>query len=354
MQKIGDIPNTRADNNGEFTDGNVAAGVPPTILPAEWFNTLQRELIKVVQEGGLTLDPNDDTQILAALNKLFLQSGNNLSEIKAAGPTAVAAALANLGALSITGTAAAATKLATARKIGGVVFDGTADIALPFINSMDTDIQLAGALGVKSLSVTGDLHGGRLISKGAVYANENGGGGTAMLGTDGNITGSIWGSNLYNYMNTIDLIGSPIPWPQATLPTGYLKCNGAAFSKTQYPKLALAYPSGVLPDMRGDVIRAWDDGRGVDAGRALLSEQGDAIRNITGTFSVHGAKELSTSYPSAASGAFAISGVAGRNNVAAGGDTTIPQFNFSAANVVPTAAENRMRNIAFNYIVRAL
>nr|WP_235897505.1 phage tail protein [Yersinia alsatica] len=135
---------------------------------------------------------------------------------------------------------------------------------------------------------------------------------------------------------------------------GYLKCNGASFSKTQYPKLALAYPSGILPDMRGDVIRAWDDGRGIDAGRALLSEQGDAIRNITGTFSVHGAKELSTSFPSAASGAFAISGVAGKNNVAAGGDTTIPQFNFSAANVVPTAAENRMRNIAFNYIVRAL
>ncbi len=97
MQKIGDIPNTRADSNGEFTDGNVAAGVPPTILPAEWFNTLQRELIKVVQDGGLALDPNDDTQVLAALKKLFLQSGNNLSEIKAAGPTAVAAALVNLG-----------------------------------------------------------------------------------------------------------------------------------------------------------------------------------------------------------------------------------------------------------------
>ncbi|CNK06626.1 bacteriophage tail fiber protein [Yersinia frederiksenii] len=97
MQKIGDIPNTRADSNGEFTDGNVAAGVPPTTLPAEWFNTLQRELIKVVQDGGLALDPNDDTQVLAALKKLFLQSGNNLSEIKAAGPTAVAAALVNLG-----------------------------------------------------------------------------------------------------------------------------------------------------------------------------------------------------------------------------------------------------------------
>ncbi|AKP34896.1 hypothetical protein ACZ76_15890 [Yersinia aleksiciae] len=97
MQKIGDIPNTRADINGEFTDGNVAGGVPPTILPAEWFNTLQRELINVVQDGGLTLDPNDDTQILAALKKLFLQSDNNLSEIKAAGPTAIAAAQDNLG-----------------------------------------------------------------------------------------------------------------------------------------------------------------------------------------------------------------------------------------------------------------
>ncbi|CNB93783.1 bacteriophage tail fiber protein [Yersinia frederiksenii] len=102
MQKIGDIPNTRADSNGEFTDGNVAAGVPPTILPAEWFNTLQRELIKVVQDGGLALDPNDDTQVLAALKKLFLQSGNNLSEIKAAGPTAVAAALVNLGLGDVT------------------------------------------------------------------------------------------------------------------------------------------------------------------------------------------------------------------------------------------------------------
>ncbi|WP_042819731.1 gp53-like domain-containing protein [Yersinia wautersii] len=97
MQKIGDIPNTRADSNGEFTDGNVAGGVPPTILPAEWFNTIQRELVTVVQDGGLTLDPNDDTQVLAALKKLFLQSGNNLSEIKDAGPTAITQTLANLG-----------------------------------------------------------------------------------------------------------------------------------------------------------------------------------------------------------------------------------------------------------------
>lgn len=150
------------------------------------------------------------------------------------------------------------------------------------------------------------------------------------------------------------LIGIPMPYPLTTAPAGYLKCNGASFNKTQYPRLALKYPSGVLPDMRGDVIRGWDDGRRIDPGRGILTEQGDAIRNITGTFAVHGAKELSASYPSTGSGAFSVTTVTGSNNVGAGGTAAIPQFNFSAANVVPTANENRMRNIAFNYIVRAL
>lgn len=247
MQKIGDIPNTRADSHGEFTDGNVAGGVPPTILPAEWFNTLQRELIKVVQAGGLTLDPNDDTQVLAALKKLFLQSGNNLSEIKAAGPAAVAAALANLGALSTTGTAIAATKLSTARKIGGVAFDGTADITLPFINTTSADIQLAGNLGVKNLEVhpmpnsseggqidlydknnaraafvdidtTGNFRvvveelgvalfvskANRDVSMGAalsVAGDVRSGGGKSWLAADGNIYGSIWGGYLSTYLS---------------------------------------------------------------------------------------------------------------------------------------------------------
>ncbi|HHH0821513.1 TPA: hypothetical protein ACPZPM_001758 [Yersinia enterocolitica] len=74
MQKIGNIPNTRADNNGEFTDGNVAGGVPPTILPAEWFNTIQRELISILSAAGFSLDPGNDNQVLAALNKIFLSS----------------------------------------------------------------------------------------------------------------------------------------------------------------------------------------------------------------------------------------------------------------------------------------
>ncbi|EKM4579443.1 tail fiber protein, partial [Escherichia coli] len=78
-------------------------------------------------------------------------------------------------------------------------------------------------------------------------------------------------------------VGVPVPYPLATPPTGWMKCNGSSFNKTLLPALAAVYPSGVLPDLRGEFIRGWDDGRGVDVGRALMSAQGDAIRNISGT-----------------------------------------------------------------------
>ncbi|HFL4636757.1 TPA: phage tail protein, partial [Escherichia coli] len=79
-------------------------------------------------------------------------------------------------------------------------------------------------------------------------------------------------------------VGVPVPWPSATPPTGWLKCNGAAFSSEMYPKLAKAYPTNKLPDLRGEFIRGWDDGRGIDNRRNLLSAQSDTIQNIVGTF----------------------------------------------------------------------
>ncbi|HHL8159174.1 TPA: phage tail protein, partial [Escherichia coli] len=72
-------------------------------------------------------------------------------------------------------------------------------------------------------------------------------------------------------------VGVPVPWPSATPPTGWLKCNGAAFSAEEYPKLAKAYPKLKLPDLRGEFIRGWDDGRGVDSARLLLSSQAASI-----------------------------------------------------------------------------
>lgn len=139
-------------------------------------------------------------------------------------------------------------------------------------------------------------------------------------------------------------VGIPLPWPQTTAPTGYLICNGQTFNKATYPLLALAYPSGVLPDLRGEFIRGLDAGRNVDSARTVLSAQGDAIRNITGD--IQGVN---------LSGGGAFSD---RSNVAYamspnGSGKDQYKLNFKASNVVPTANENRPRNIAFLYIVRA-
>jgi len=145
-------------------------------------------------------------------------------------------------------------------------------------------------------------------------------------------------------------VGVPMPYPSATPPAGWLKCNGAPFNKGQYPKLAALFPSGNLPDLRGEFIRGWDDGRGIDSGRVLLSSQGDAIRNIYGSFLGFDYRGDSVN---AWTGAFeyskAISAPSANVNTLA--DEVVTTF--SAANVVPTAAENRPMNIAFNYIMRA-
>ncbi|KGA31948.1 tail fiber protein [Pectobacterium odoriferum] len=142
-----------------------------------------------------------------------------------------------------------------------------------------------------------------------------------------------------------DLAGIPLPFPAAVAPTGWLKCNGQTFNKTLYPVLASRYPSGVLPDLRGEFVRGWDDGRGVDTGRALLSAQSDAIRNITGRFNPGG------NGVSADSELFTAGPWGQASNGGAAGDSAL--ITFDASKVVPTANENRPRNIAFNYIVRA-
>ncbi|WP_254208096.1 phage tail protein [Lelliottia amnigena] len=141
-------------------------------------------------------------------------------------------------------------------------------------------------------------------------------------------------------------IGIPFYWPSAALPNTvmpewagmvFLKHNGAAFSGVTYPKLALVYPGLVLPDTRGEFIRNWDDGRGVDSGRALLSAQ-------------------------AATGIGRYVGSDGADTIA-GVDLPDSQYAGSASwSRVPITTSPRLgqtynavkpRSIAFNFIVRA-
>ncbi|MBB9428898.1 phage tail protein [Escherichia coli] len=141
-------------------------------------------------------------------------------------------------------------------------------------------------------------------------------------------------------------VGVPVPWPSATPPTGWLKCNGAPFSAEEYPKLAKVYPTNELPDLRGEFIRGWDDGRGIDAGREILSAQGDAIRNITGWFGAHATVVVKPPFVK-----FSAPEIA--ENVGVGGGSTRDAVKLDLSLSVPTASENRPRSIAFNYIVRA-
>lgn len=152
-------------------------------------------------------------------------------------------------------------------------------------------------------------------------------------------------------------IGIPIPYPLATVPTGCLAMNGQRFDKSRYPKLALKYPSGTLPDMRGEFIRGLDNGRGVDNGRALLSAQGDAIRNITGQVSTDNGWIFRNPTgaifdPYNGSNIQKLRAVTTPEGVGNDG-RSIGWLNFDASKVVPTANDNRPRNIAYHYICLA-
>ncbi|KDX95394.1 phage tail protein [Escherichia coli] len=140
-------------------------------------------------------------------------------------------------------------------------------------------------------------------------------------------------------------VGVPVPWPSATPPTGWLKCNGAAFSAEEYPELAKAYPELKLPDLRGEFIRGWDDGRGVDSGRTILSVQGDALQD-------HGHKAIRLRFIGAGGGNVAIPDGSAEFT---GDSDLINKISGRAFNggVPRVSGETRPRNIAFNYIVRA-
>ncbi|EKI3797511.1 phage tail protein [Escherichia coli] len=149
-------------------------------------------------------------------------------------------------------------------------------------------------------------------------------------------------------------VGVPVPWPSATPPTGWLKCNGAAFSAEEYPELAKAYPTNKLPDLRGEFIRGWDDGRGIDAGRVLLSIQTGMLekhRHIVVANDGYDTKdewELAT--------IFKKTYTQGRGLDATNtGGSLIPSPTLHSRGSIGNTGgnETRPRNIAFNFIVRA-
>ena len=157
-------------------------------------------------------------------------------------------------------------------------------------------------------------------------------------------------------------IGIPFFWPSAAMPNSvitewsemtFLKFNGASFSATAYPKLALVFPGLIIPEARGVFPRIWDDGRGVDAGRTLLSDQ-------LGTFVSVDINYADTGLVGAIGTIAPTGGIANVN----GDSITTPLTNtaFQFANITGMSSSTslpgntvatRPRNIAFNFLVRA-
>lgn len=231
-----------------FHDGNPLTGEKGTIVTATFLNNnqgavrdVQSELIAVLTAAGYAPDKDTVGQLLASLKSLFLIRKTPFSDIAADGPTAVSAALKNLG-----------------------LGDGT---ALPF--------------------------------------------------------------------------GVPIPWPVSTPPDGWITMSGQAITAAQYPKLYALYGAS-LPDLRGEFIRGWDNARGVDSGRTLLSAQAasrlhEYLGNNT-TNSGVGYTTVDNSDGNEWDSGWAVA----RNS----SQTT----NSSGCNL----SKVRPRNIAFNYIVRGI
>ncbi|EFH7122798.1 phage tail protein [Escherichia coli] len=198
--------------------------------------------------------------------------------------------------------------------------------------------------------------------------------------------------------------GVPLPWPSDTPPAGYAIMQGQTFDKAAYPKLAIAYPSGVIPDMRGWTIKGKPA-----SGRAVLSQEQDGIKSHTHSASAsntdlgtkttssfdYGTKTVSTfnhgtkstnntgNHTHTVGGVYGGDSVGGKQRVQASGNNQVSstagahahtvdigQHNHTVgigahAHTVALGAhghtitvnatgntENTVKNIAFNYIVR--
>lgn len=139
------------------------------------------------------------------------------------------------------------------------------------------------------------------------------------------------------------------------IPSGWLECNGAAISRATYGTLFASigtnYGAGDgattfnLPDLRGEFLRGADRGRGVDAGRAIGSAQGDAIRNISANIGI-------TAGASTNGAATAVGYASDISYGAKGTQLNASTVSISAASQVPTASENRPRNVAVLTIIK--
>ncbi|HIE3656088.1 TPA: phage tail protein [Yersinia enterocolitica] len=385
-----------------FHDGNPATGEQGTIVPGLWLNNVQgatrntqQELISVLNEAGIEIDESINNQLSLAILKLITDktpalpvasliikgivqlssSTASTSEALAATPKAVKTvndavtkvvndlSTNGIGLLSMTGIQAFDFQTFVFTSGANYIADSTNWINVPteisypagLAISIKVDYVVGTQIGLEikpsTVSSTnfrawylrlGGYPGSRTFTAREIQTSANpvpiSGGGTGATTAAGAIV------NLGLGDGSLVPIGVPLPYPLATPPAGFLKCNGSSFSTTTYPRLALMYPSGVLPDLRGEFVRGWDDGRGVNLGRALLTLELDAFQG-------HFHEQWGVANQGQNTGL--ADTVKNPSNLLSSDSVRKPTTD--GTNGTPrTASETRPRSIAFNYIVRAI
>ncbi|EDW6356709.1 tail fiber protein [Salmonella enterica subsp. enterica] len=277
-----------------FTEGDKNKGI--SWIGQDWLNILQAELLNILSEAGIKPDKGKLNQLTLSIKAIitknaFIQT-NNLKEIFDAGIAAQAAARSHLGlgklatkdslgptdvgALPANGTAVAANRLASRGTLPALTgttrgSDGGLIMGEVYNNGYPTEYG-----NILRLTGTGD--GEILIG----WSGTNGASAPAYIRSHRDTADAEWSewAMLYTSLNPPPdsyPVGAPIPWPSDTIPAGYALMQGQTFNKDVYPLLAIAYPSGVIPDLRRLVIK------GAGNGRSVLSYEADGNKRHTHT-----------------------------------------------------------------------
>ncbi|EJP5180508.1 tail fiber protein [Salmonella enterica] len=393
-----------------FHDGDPSTGELGTICSAEWLNDtqasirdIQAECITILRANGFEPDETKRDQLWEAIQ----------AAIKSKVP---AASLVGAGIVQLSSsvTSDSETIAATLKAVKIAMDNGNARMAkdrngsdIPNKALFRQNLELGNSATRNVGTTTGTVAAGDDVRiTGAMQKAMNGSDipdkaafcralGLGALATSDGIDALIKSQNGADipdkalFVQNLGLtelypVGAPIPWPSDNIPAGYALMQGQAFDKSAYPKLALAYPSGIIPDLRRLIIK------GGYVGRAVLSYEADGIKSHTHSASASSA-DLGTKYTSSFDYGWKSSNTTGSHTHAFGsyvnsywGDSNHTSFLTGSSAQTGAAgdhahttyigphshsvyigshshsvtvsavgnAENTVRNIAFNYIVR--
>ncbi|EDA9473551.1 tail fiber protein [Salmonella enterica subsp. enterica serovar Derby] len=274
MHRI-DTPTAQKDKFGQgkngFTNGDPATGRRATDLNSDMWDAVQEEVCTVIEAAGIPLSKGEHTQLHAAIDRLIAEQVKTRLEKNQNGADIPDKSLfvRNIGALPANGTAVAANRLASRGALPaltGTTRGSDSGLIMGEVYNNGYPTQYGNIL---RLTGTGD--GEILIG----WSGTNGAPAPAYIRSHRDTADAEWSewAMLYTTLNPPPdsyPVGAAIAWPSDATPAGYALMQGQSFDKSAYPLLAIAYPSGIIPDMRGWTIKGKPA-----SGRAVLSQEMD-------------------------------------------------------------------------------